>query len=251
MQKLFLLAKYKNLINTLFMKQIIALLSLSLILVSCGSKTTTNDLASANPIESSLDLVNVADDKIKVTINPGRFTTETATYRLPRIVQGTYDVSDFGSFVENMTAYDYDGKEMIVEKVDKNTWIIGNASKLDKLVYDVNDTFDIENGGGINDRIPFSPAGTNIESDNLMLNLHGFVGYFDQLKNNQYSLQVQSPSNYKRSSALQTTSEVTNGNVTTTNYFAPRYFDITDNPMMYGLLDVEEFQVGNIKIVLN
>ena len=37
----------------------------------------------------------------------------------------------------------------------------------------------------------------------------------------------------------------------TTSYAAPRYFDITDNPMFYGALDVEEFQVGDIKIVLS
>ena len=41
------------------------------------------------------------------------------------------------------------------------------------------------------------------------------------------------------------------GTAITSSYFAQRYFDITDNPMMYGKLDVEEFMVGNIKIVLS
>ena len=86
-----------------------------------------------------------------------------------------------------------------------------------------------------------------------MLNLHGFIGYFDSLKNNQYKLDVTAPADFVRTSALQTvnTSTSEDGKNVTTSYFAPRYFDITDNPMMYGKLDVEEFMVGDIKIVLS
>ena len=100
---------------------------------------------------------------------------------------------------------------------------------------------------------PFSPSGTNIEPNEYVLNLHGFIGYFDSLKNNQYKLDVTAPSDFKRSSALQQTGFTTSadGKTTTTSYFAPRYFDITDNPMMYGKFTVEEFQVGDIKIVLS
>ena len=61
-----------------------------------------------------------------------------------------------------------------------------------------------------------------------------------------------SPANFKRTSALEVKNEtLTNDNKAITQYFAPRYFDITDNPMMYGNLDVEEFMVGDIKIVLS
>src|SRR5690606_3805069 len=58
---------------------------------------------------------------------------------------------------------------------------------------------------------------------------------------------------FKRSSALQQTGTKTSddGTAITTNYIAPRYFDVTDKPMMYGELTVEEFQVGDIKIVLS
>jgi predicted metalloprotease with PDZ domain len=117
----------------------------------------------------------------------------------------------------------------------------------------VNDTFDVEVSGGIGGDTPFSPAGTNIEPDNYVLNLHGFIGYFDSLKNNQYNLDVTAPVDFVRTSALQHIAEKTSedGNTITTSYFAPRYFDITDNPMMYGNLDVEVFEVGGIKVVLS
>jgi predicted metalloprotease with PDZ domain len=236
------------------MKNYIAILGLSAILVACGSaKPTVDDLAVNNRIETALDLTSVKEDKVPVTINPGRFTSESVTYRLPRVVQGTYAVSDFGKYVDDMKAIDYDGNELEVTKVDENTWTITNATKLDKLQYYVNDTFDIESSGGIGGENPFSPAGTNIEEDNYVLNLHGFIGYFDSLKNNQYALDVTAPATFVRTSALEDRGmkSSADGRAITSSYFAQRYFDITDNPMMYGKLDVEEFMVGDIKIVLS
>lgn len=236
------------------MKNYLAVLGLSVILVGCGSaKPKADDLAVNNPIETALDLTAVVDDKVPVIINPGRFTTETVTYRLPRVVQGTYSVSDFGKYIEGMKALDYKGNELEVTKVDTNTWTIADATNLDKLTYYVNDTFDIESTGGIGGENPFSPAGTNIEEDNYVLNLHGFIGYFDSLKNNQYALDVTAPATFVRTSALEDRGmkSSADGKSITSSYFAQRYFEITDNPMMYGKLDVEEFMVGDIKIVLS
>ncbi|MDX5585809.1 MAG: peptidase M61, partial [Aureibaculum sp.] len=154
-------------------------LKLFLILLVAGfipAKATTNNHATGKPIETTIDLTQVIDDKVPVTINPGRFTIDTVTYRLPKVVQGTYTVSDFGSFIENFKAFDYKGNEITVEKLDTNSWTIGNAENLDKITYLVNDTFDIENKDG--QATPFSPSGTNIEPKNYVLNLHGFIGYF-------------------------------------------------------------------------
>ncbi len=236
------------------MKNYITFLVLSAILISCGVvKPKVNDLAVSNPIATALDLTAVSDDKVPVTINPGRFTTETVTYRLPRVVQGTYAVSDFGKYVDDFKALDYEGNALAFSKVDTNTWSISNAKNLDKITYYVNDTFDIESSGGIGGEQPFSPSGTNIETDNYVLNLHGFIGYFDSLKNNQYALDVTAPADFVRTSALEDKGTTTSkdGSVITSSYFAQRYFDITDNPMMYGKLDVENFMVGDIKIVLS
>ena len=235
------------------MKKLLSIFSISLLLVACGTSTKTADeLAIKSPIVSTIDLTKVTNDQVPVVINPGRITQETVTYRLPRVVQGTYSVSDFGKYVEDLTAYDYQGNKLAVKKIDTNSWTISNATALDYITYMVNDTFDIEETGGIGGDTPFSPAGTNIEPDNYLLNLHGFIGYFDSLKNNQYTLDVKAPANFVRSSSLKSVSEKKSddGTTVTTSYFAPRYFDITDNPMMYGNLDVEEFQVGDIKIVL-
>ncbi|WP_397362643.1 peptidase M61 [Olleya sp. R77988] len=236
-------------------KILVATIATGLLLVGCNSTKTVDKLASQTPIATSIDLSKVANDKAPVTINPGRITEQTVTYRLPRVVQGTYSVSDFGKYIDDFKAFDYKGNELATSKTDTNTWTIANATQLDYITYNANDTFDQEaaSGGGIGGDVPFSPAGTNIEPTNYVLNLHGFIGYFDSLKNSQYSLDVTASASFKRTSALQETGKTTSkdGKFATSSYFAPRYFDITDNPMFYGDLDVEEFKVGDIQIVLS
>ncbi len=235
------------------MKRILSAFIVGVILVGCGSAKRINDLAINLPITTSIDLTKVIDDKAPVTINPGRFTVETVTYHLPRVVQGTYSVSDFGKYIDDFKAFNYEGNELSVNKVNTNTWTISNATNLDYITYNVNDTFDVETTGGIGGDTPFSPAGTNIEPNNYVLNLHGFIGYFDSLKNNQYKLDVTASADFVKTSVLEQVASITStdGSSVTSSYFAPRYFDITDNPMFYGDLDVEEFQIGDIKIVLS
>ena len=234
------------------MKQTLLTLLTSLLIVGFATaQATVNPLKSSLTLETTIDLTQVVDDKVPVIIDPGKFIVDTVTYRFPKVVQGTYTVSNFGSFIEEFKAFDYDGNELKAKKLDTNSWSIANGVSLDKITYLVNDTFDIENNYG--QSTPFSPSGTNIEPENYVLNLHGFIGYFDSLKNSQYKLEVKAPATFKRSSALQKDGEILSedGTISTTTYFAPRYFDITDNPMMYGNLDVEEFQVEDIKIVLS
>lgn len=223
------------------------------ILSACGTKNTINDLATDNPITAALDLVNSNDDKVAVSIDPGRFVTDTVLYRLPRVVQGTYSVSDFGKYIEGIKGFDYQGEELEVNNVDTNTWMFPNAKQLDRITYWVNDTFDQEVQGGIGEEVPFSPAGTNIEPKQIMLNLHGFIGYFDSLKDNAYQIDITAPSHFNYTSPLQEIASSTSGDGKTKNsvFLANRYFEVTDNPMMYGETEVEEFMVGDIKIVLS
>ncbi len=238
------------------MKKLIYGVILLSVAYACSPKTgdklskSAENLADTSPISTSINLANVDNDRVWVEIDPGMFSQDTVTYRIPRVVQGTYDISDFGSFAEELVAYDYTGMEISVTRSDENTWLIPNAQKVDKIGYYVNDTFDIEN---TDKATPFSPAGTNIEEDNFVLNLHGFIGYFEELKDNSYRLEVTSPVSMKKSSALPVSSStiLEGDSLVVDNYTAARYFDITDNPMFYGDLDIEEFKVGDIDIVLS
>ena len=181
------------------MKKVVFLFVISISLLGCKSlKEGVDDLALNSKIETKIDLTSVIEDKVPVEINPGRFTENTITYRIPKVIQGSYAVGDFGRFIDNFKAIDYNGNELKYEKVDTNTWKVFNGKQLERITYYVNDTFDIEK---TNRDVPFSPGGTNISPDNYVLNLHGFIGYFDSLKNNRYTLSVTSPTDFKHVTA--------------------------------------------------
>lgn len=234
------------------MNKIIPLLLL-LFIWGCSPKTGSQlqkDDTSFNavPIETSIDLTAMENDQLTVRIDPGDFDQDTVLYRLPRVIPGTYMESNFGSFVEDMTAFYKDGSSAPVTPTDTNTWTLGNAPSVDYLEYKVNDTFDIEN---TDKATPYSMAGTNIAEEIYVLNLHGFVGYFEGGLENRYELNIISPADFESASALNVTSSDTTTDQITTTYFANRYFEVIDNPMMYGHFTKEEFEVDGIDIVFS
>ena len=105
-------------------------------------------------IVASIDLTMMANDKVPVTIDPDTLDNDLIVYRLPKVIQGTYAIGDYGRFIEQFKAFDYEGNELLVLQKDVNSWEIQNAHNLDKIQYWVNDTFDIERSGAPN--IPLS-----------------------------------------------------------------------------------------------
>ncbi|ETN96965.1 M61 family metallopeptidase [Zhouia amylolytica] len=226
------------------MKKIFITVLTAAILYSCGPKV--NDLATNLPVNASIDLVNVKDDKVKVEVDPGRFTTTSINFYIPKTVPGTYSNNDYGQFIDDFKAFDYDGNLMQSNRVDKNTWQISNAQNLNKVTYWVNDSFDTETQV---DEAVFSPAGTNIEANtNYFLNLHMLVGYFNDLDQRPYQISFTHPNGFVASTSLK---EVANQKENTDTFYANRYFEVTDNPIMYSKLDSETFTVNDIEVTLS
>lgn len=216
-----------------------------LILVAC-KPTHQND--SPDLIVAKIDLINVENDRIKVVIDPGKFTTENATFYIPKTVPGTYMINDYGQFAEEVKAYDYQGNEMSISRLNKNAWQIGNAKNLDKITYLVNDSFDMEGEGTV-----FSPAGTNFEEgENFVLNLHSIVGYFENMTEKPYKLEISHPENLIGSTSL--TEVLSDENTSTTGkdvFYVDRYFHITDNPIMYAEPNTVSFELQGMEVILS
>ncbi len=227
------------------MKKIIYAVAAIATLVGCKStqQSTNSDLVVAN-----LDLVNVDDDKVMVSVDPGKFTTEEITFYIPKTVPGTYSTDNYGQFIEGVKAIDYKGNELSVTKLDDNSWKISNATALDKVTYWVNDSYDIEGEEGV-----FSPAGTNIkDGENFMLNLHGFVGYFDGMSEKPYQLVIKHPKDLIAGTSLKKVAVGTDEEQTyaTDQFNVSRYFEVTDHPIMYSTPDTTSFQLQGMKVKL-
>ena len=232
------------------MKKILYLvLLMQIVLWSCS--TPKNTVASSkNEVKVTLDLVNVSNDKVKVMVKPALITSATIAYQLPKIIPGTYAIADYGRYVENFKAYDKSGNTLTITKKDANTWTISNANQLDRVEYYVNDTFDVEEGQAFaeNSTTIFSPAGTNIlQGENFLLNLCGFVGYFDNQKEYKYSLTVNHPKDLVGTTAL---IDVDNSN-TNDVFHLTRYAEVVDSPIMYAKPDVSSFNVDGMDVYLH
>ena len=223
-------------------KIIFAVITIAFLGSCATSKNLTNN---KSLIETTIDITNVVDDKVTVEINPQKIKESTLVYNIPAIVPGTYAMSNYGQFISNFKAFDYKGNELTVQKLDANSWQINDAKKMDKLSYQVDDTFDSEVKHGI-----YVMAGTNIEKDkNFLLNLPGFVGYFTGKKETPYQITIEHPSNLYETSSL-INKNVTKEENTKDVFVASRYDEISDNPIMYAPLNSISFNVDGIEVTL-
>jgi predicted metalloprotease with PDZ domain len=203
-----------------------------------------------NHVEVNIDLVKIYNDRVLVSAEPSVITAQTITYQLPRIIPGTYAIADYGRYIDEFSAFDKSGKPLPVKRTDINIWQISNAQELKKVAYLVNDTYDSETGSTFSgtDNTIFSPAGTNIlEGKQFMLNMAGFVGYFENQKNVPYRVKINHPAHLTGSSAMD---DLDNSN-THDIFIAPRFADLVDSPVMYAAPDIATFTIDNMNVVLH
>jgi len=217
----------------------------SLFWVSKANNSTTTVDTKKEGIDVTINLTDIKEDQVLVTVKAPKIKSNEITYSLPKTVPGTYSVDDYGKYITDFKAFDAKGNLLTVSKTDDNTWSIKNAKSLTKVTYLVNDTYDTEKGGGFGKSDVFSPAGTNIDANNnFMLNLHGFIGYFQDKKELPYKVTVSHPA-----SLWGATSMIDKDPSTTTDVFEmPLYAELLENPIMYSKPDYTTFTVDGMEI---
>ena len=231
------------------MKRIFFALAFASVFWSCktaGTGTTMSKPA-MEKVAVAIDLNNVKEDKVMVVVTSPKISLDEVTYSVPKIVPGTYSIDDYGKYIEDFKAFDSKGTLLSTTKTDENTWTIKNAKSLAKITYLVNDTFDTEKGSGFGNTDIFSPAGTNIDAGkNFMLNMHGFVGYFQDKKDLPYTVSISHPE------TLWGATSMTDMDASTTNdlFTTARYAELVENPIMYAKPDYTTFTVDGMEILI-
>ena len=197
---------------------------------------------SQTKISVAMDLNQINNDQVTVTVKVPVTKTTTLIYRVPKIIPGTYSEDDYGKYIEQFKALDANGKQLNVSKIDDNSWKIENANKAKIITYQVNDTYDIEERHEI-----FSPAGSNIEKGiNFMINIHAFVGYFDGFINTPYELTIFHPESLWGATAMNDLDASKTKDLFVTN----RYATLVENPIMYAKPDYTTFNVQGMEILI-
>ncbi|CAG0997632.1 MAG: peptidase M61 [Bacteroidetes bacterium] len=203
-------------------------------------------LAQQTPVyKYSLNLEEVLEDKLEITLlTPKIENKKEIFFRFPKIVPGTYDVYNFGQYISNLKAFDKSGNQIAATRTDQNSWSISNAENLYSITYMVDDTWDAKEV----DEFVFEPGGTNIEEGkNVVINTHGFFGYFEGLTDWPFEISVtRSPSFYGSTGILKMIS-TPHSDV----FYVSNYNELVDSPIMYCEPDTTFVNVGNTKVLIS
>lgn len=208
------------------------------------SFASTSSLAQVEKYKFTIDLTKINDDRVTVELIPPKLTPKNNLYHLPKVVPGTYAIHNYGAYIRNFRALDKKGNNISVVQIDKNSWKIQDVGKVQKIMYEVDDTWDTPT---VKEKI-FEPSGTNFQQDSVfVLNTFGLFGYFQGLTSQQYEVKVYKPVSMFGASAL-TKSFSDN---TTDVYQAFSYHELADAPMMYCQPDTTSIRVSNVQILVS
>lgn len=225
------------------MKKTFFVLAITSLILSC--KTINAQTTKGQAIQVAINLNEVKNDQVLVTVNAPKSSSDEITFRIPKTVPGTYSEDNYGKYIDDLKAYDKKGNLLVVKKADENSWTISKAKSLSKITYLVNDTFDSEKGTGFGKDDVFSPAGSNISAgENFMINTHCFVGYFDNSLTTPYQLSIEHPANLWGSTSMTDQDSSTTKDIFVTS----RYAELVENPIMYSKPDYTTFNVDGMDI---
>lgn len=191
-------------------------------------------------VKASTSLTQLVDGKLAVTVWPPAHQQDTLIYAMPKIIPGTYSISDFGNMLSSPRAYTTSGDTLAILRLDENRWAIPGAKNLDRIEYLAAPTFTDPAGKHI-----FEPSGTRFEKDRtFILNSFGIVGFFEGWGDADYSFEIRRPVDFYGATALPQTAI----NDTTDVFTASDYFSFHDSPIMYARPDTASFYVGDTEI---
>jgi predicted metalloprotease with PDZ domain len=230
--------------NNFMKKSILVLFAYFIVSLGYAQKNDGVKFSVKDGYHYSLDLTKVKDDKVNVSLVTPKLpkNLKEVVFSLPKIVPGTYSISDFGRFISEFKAYGKNGKLLKVDSLDNNRWRISDAQKLHKISYWVEDSFDSKTKDVI-----FEPAGSNIEENvNFMVNTHSFFGYLHDIKRQSFEVSITKPQGFYGSTALRTKTST----ATTDTYVVPSYMELADSPIMYNKPDTTVMMIGGAEVLV-
>ncbi|WP_143774082.1 M61 family metallopeptidase [Niastella vici] len=206
--------------------------------------TATGLMAQANtPLVYTIDLTTVKNDKLQVSLNVPPLSKKNLVFAFPKIIPGTYNISDFGKFVSELHAWDRTGKKLAVQHLTKDTWTISNAANLRKITYSVEDIFDTRQK-----HIIYPMAATNFEAgQDYVLNLPGVVGFFEGFEGLPVHINFKKPLSFYASTAA---IPVRTGE-TEDEFAYNSIHEAYDQPLMYNLPDTATVQAGICSVLVS
>lgn len=211
-------------------------------LLLIGTFFVTGYLIGQTKYQYTIDLTAANNDELTVELICPAITTERTVFNLPKIVPGTYMNSNYGKYVHNLKATDKEGNLLPIKKLTDNSWEISNATKLTRLTYQVEDTWDSE----IKNKV-YPMAGTNFEAGkNFVINTCGIFGYFEEIKKIPFELSFVKPTHFYSATGLKPFSTSATKDV----FRCVSVDELYDSPIMFSLPDTTTIKVGATDVLI-
>lgn len=216
--------------------------SMRIILLALLALQFTTALAQrADRYRIDVDIVNVVDDRVRISVWPPAVSADTAMVVFPVTVPGTYESHNWWKLVRNFKAFDADLRPLTVRRSVDSQFVIERARTLRFFSYELEDSFD----DSVSNISVFAPAGTSFELDSIfVLNHGGVIGYIDGLQKVPFQINVRRPRHLYGGSAL----NIARVSDTLDTYLASSYDHLVDSPVLYSLPDTASFVVEGVRV---
>lgn len=189
--------------------------------------------------------INVSQPKengLEVHVVPPLISLEgdSVIYEMARVIPGTYSISNFGQFVQDLKVLDHNGNPLEYQQLTPNRWYVPSGEDVYKFTYVVEETF------GNDEADIFEPSGTTFRDSVALLNLFAMVGYMHQHGHHPYELTVQKPREFYGATNLSAEERAIDRDV----FHADDYFFLHDNPILYARPDTASVMVDDTRIHL-
>ena len=185
-----------------------------------------------------INLQDLKKTSLPVEVRVSEIKTEVLEFVIPRLVPGTYWPVHYERFYSDFKAYDKEHHRLKTKKV-KNVIRIYEAKKLEKLCYTVK-----QNTG--NKKIwdnGFGCGGTVFTRKAFLLNYALISGYFKGYENQPMEIEIEKPSDFYASTALEQKSSTQHTDV----FVVKNYAGLVDKPTLYCKPDTCSFEVANCR----
>lgn len=191
-----------------------------------------------------VDLANVFNDRIRISMWPPHINADTAVVIFPVTIPGTYEEHNWWKLVRNFRAWDSSLKDLTVRRSIDSQFVVENARNLRFISYEIEDSFDDTTSG----MDVFPPAGTDIEEDSIfVLNHGGVIGYVEGHQRVPFQINIRRPRHLYGSSAL----NIARISDTLDTYLAETYDQLVDSPVLYSWPDTASFVLNGMKILVH
>ncbi|ASW73057.1 peptidase M61 [Chryseobacterium piperi] len=194
--------------------------------------------------EYNIDLVHMNNDQVKVSFTPPKNNLEKGTFVIPKLVPGFYQAMNFGQYVSDVVTTGKNGKKIRTERLDKNSWTIHDLKHVKKISYWVADGWDSlkENTEGA------KSAGSTFKKDSVfVINYNSLVGYFKEIKEAPYEINIRKKKDFYASSAL----DYKRKNDSTDMVWAKDYRELVDSPVLYCVPDTTWLKIGTTEVLVS